>query len=197
MAAAREVFAARGFDGATLKLIADRANTTVPLIVYHFKSKLDLWHAAVEDVMRTMDRTRYAILERADLPAADRFMRLVEIVVGRHASMPEMHRVVVMEAYSESSRLTWLLDNFVRRIHVTFVQLIREGQGDRSIRDFDPEMLRYMILGVAALPSFAAEYRMLTGREPRDPQEIERAIAFIAKAALTDAAFRRWMNRRK
>src|SRR5215813_2768061 len=47
LAAALEVFAERGFDGARTRDIADRANANLGLIKYYFNDKGRLWKAAV------------------------------------------------------------------------------------------------------------------------------------------------------
>jgi AcrR family transcriptional regulator len=45
LAAGRATFATAGFDGATLRAVADRAGVQHQLIVYHFGTKLALWKA--------------------------------------------------------------------------------------------------------------------------------------------------------
>ena len=41
-------FAARGFEGASIRAIADRLGLKHPLITYHYRSKDILWRAAAE-----------------------------------------------------------------------------------------------------------------------------------------------------
>src|SRR5271167_2228190 len=41
-------FAQRGFDGASIRAIADRLGLQHPLITYHYRSKDILWRAAAE-----------------------------------------------------------------------------------------------------------------------------------------------------
>src|ERR1700719_3234365 len=41
-------FAARGFEGASIRAIADRLGLQHPLITYHYRSKDILWRAAAE-----------------------------------------------------------------------------------------------------------------------------------------------------
>lgn len=186
LSAARDVFAARGFEGATLKLVAQQARSSIPLIVYHFKTKLDLWRAAVESDTLPADHRLDAILARRDRPAAERLGEVIELMVKMLADAPELHRMVLIDAYEESDRLTWLIDTYVRRFHIGVVDLIREAQADGAVRKLDPAMMRYMILGIAALPATAAEYRALTGREAATPGEIARSIEFIRSVTFTD-----------
>ncbi|GAB3968930.1 TetR/AcrR family transcriptional regulator [Actinoallomurus acanthiterrae] len=60
--AARDVFAERGFQRATMKAIADRADSTKPTLYAHFGDKDALYRATVEreaDTLRTWVTTAY------------------------------------------------------------------------------------------------------------------------------------------
>src|SRR4051795_9429196 len=48
--AALDLFAERGFDGASTRLIAERAGVAQPLLNYHFAGKQELWQSAVDDL---------------------------------------------------------------------------------------------------------------------------------------------------
>ena len=53
LAAAADLFAERSFDGATTREIAARAGVTQPLLNYHFRSKDELWRAAVDSLFES------------------------------------------------------------------------------------------------------------------------------------------------
>ena len=61
MKAAEQLFAERGFDAATVDLIAERAGVNKALIYYYFKSKDDildgLFTSAMKDVMELIEHT--------------------------------------------------------------------------------------------------------------------------------------------
>jgi AcrR family transcriptional regulator len=75
--AATEVFAERGYRGASMGEIARRSGVTVPVVYDHFASKLDLHR-------RLLERTRNELLEMwrehlfGDEPAAVRFPRAID-----------------------------------------------------------------------------------------------------------------------
>src|SRR5712691_1053853 len=54
-------FAARGFEGASIRAIADRLGLQHPLITYHYRSKDILWRAAAEHAFAQI-RTEWDIL---------------------------------------------------------------------------------------------------------------------------------------
>ena len=52
--AAAELFSEQSFDGATTREIASRAGVTQPLLNYHFRSKDELWRAAVDSLFSAL-----------------------------------------------------------------------------------------------------------------------------------------------
>src|SRR3954469_16424159 len=57
LAAALDLFSERGFDGASTRLIAERAGVAQPLLSYHFAGKQELWQAAVDDLFERLRRS--------------------------------------------------------------------------------------------------------------------------------------------
>ena len=55
VAAAITCFSGLGFDGATTRLIADRAGVNQGLITHHFNNKEELWKAAVDRLFANID----------------------------------------------------------------------------------------------------------------------------------------------
>jgi AcrR family transcriptional regulator len=70
--AAIHAFATGGFEGASTREIAEAAGVTDPLLFYHFKSKADLYYAAVQDQLEKLR----AGLDRALVGIDDPLARL-------------------------------------------------------------------------------------------------------------------------
>ena len=56
LAAALDLFSERSFEGASTRLIAERAGVPQPLLTYHFGNKKELWRAAVGRLFEDLDR---------------------------------------------------------------------------------------------------------------------------------------------
>src|SRR6478609_1380227 len=70
IAAAVDRFADRSFEGATTREIAAAAGVSQPSLNYHFRSKDELWRAAVDSLFARLDatmRTRIEGLRGVDL----------------------------------------------------------------------------------------------------------------------------------
>lgn len=73
-----ETFAAHGYEGATTRILAERASATLPAIQYHFGSKEGLYRAAIDHIVQWIDarmapsaeRVMDALNDTHDLPRA-------------------------------------------------------------------------------------------------------------------------------
>ena len=64
--AAEHLFAKHGFDGVTVRQIMSKAGADVALAYYHFKSKRDLFDAALLRRAKTLNELRLAALEAVE-----------------------------------------------------------------------------------------------------------------------------------
>lgn len=83
--AAEKVFADKGFDRATMRNVADEAGVGLPLVVYHFDTKLNLYRSIFEEHQHWNEARRQA-LRRVDLTAADALEQAISafLLVGNH-----------------------------------------------------------------------------------------------------------------
>ena len=78
LAAAEEVFAQAGLDGARIDAIAAAAGVNKALLYYYFKSKDGLYAAVIDDQFREFNRQALAVLEAPD-PAGTVLLRYVSL----------------------------------------------------------------------------------------------------------------------
>jgi AcrR family transcriptional regulator len=178
LAAALEVFSTSGFEGASLRQIADRAGVQHQLVVYHFKTKDALWKAAVSSFFEEdVDAMRARLARhRAEGPAAA-LRELVREFVHFTARRPEYHRIATFEGRTDGERLRWLLEEHVKPFYELSVELIRTAQAAGEARAGDPGQLHYAMIGLVTTGFvFAPEYRRLTGIDAFAPEEIEKVI---------------------
>ncbi len=178
LTAALEVFSTSGFEGSSLRRIADLAGVQHQLVVYHFKTKDALWRAVVASFF-DQNESRFQLwlknLEATGPAAALRGM--VREFVRFTARRPEFHRIATFEGRSDNDRLRWLLKTYVRPYYEISMKLIRKAQIAGVARSGDPGQLHYAIIGLVTTSFvFAQEYRSMTGLEPFDAHEIEKTI---------------------
>lgn len=186
--AALATFAARGYEGATLQQVAKMAEVSLPLIVYHFKSKEKLWQAVIEEAVRHFDQLINAVMnDYSDLTAGERLQAIIEAIVRVSVKFPEFHRIMATESYALTERLTWICENFAKRHYTLITALITEAQAEGGVIDLEPYRLSGIIVDMANSTSRAAEYQILTGRDPFSSEEVENTIAAISKVVFRTA----------
>lgn len=93
--AATALFAEKGYDGANLNEIVARAQTTKPMIYYHFGSKEGLFAAVLEAVYAGM-REIEATLQLDALSPKAAISRLIEVTFRYHAENPDWIRLIAV-----------------------------------------------------------------------------------------------------
>lgn len=71
LAAALQVFAVRGFEGATLKEITEHAGANIAAVNYYFRSKDELIREVLGDLLGKVNRARAKALSRYEQEVAD------------------------------------------------------------------------------------------------------------------------------
>jgi AcrR family transcriptional regulator len=178
---ALEYFGTFGFEGTSTRAVAEKAQVTHTLILYHFKSKDRLWIATVEESLEKYGEKMLEMIAAApQRTARDSLAIFVENFVRMSARQPHIHRLMTMEGNQNTKRIEWIINRFLRG-HFAFVRdLIRRGQMEGSVRQCDPARLYYLIIGAGGTPfTLKTEYKALTGRDVFSEAEVLRNIAFI------------------
>lgn len=93
---ALKAFAEYGMQGARLEQIADNAQTTKRMVVYHFNNKENLYIAVLEQVYQQI-REHETGLNLRELPPEEAIIRLVEESFDYHATHADFMRLVCSE----------------------------------------------------------------------------------------------------
>ncbi len=172
-------FAAKGFDGASTRSIAQRVDAHQPQINYHFASKQALWEASVDHLFGLLGEALDPIPsdprvgDPADLAVA--FAGSVRRFVRFAAEHPQLNRILVHEATDDTERLRWLVERHVRPLYDSITSIWMRLSEAGIAAPISSESVHYVLVGAASLPFVnAPEARLLTGSEPTDPAWVER-----------------------
>lgn len=181
--AALQVFATRGYDGATTREIAKVAGVALAALPYHFETKDALWRAAADRIFGTLRaefEARARGLEGADLRT--RLRLLLREYVLFAASHPELHRFMLQEGTDRGPRLAWLVETHVRPVYATTRALFAEAQQHGLLPAGRPEHLFYALIAAAAMPyAVAPEYEQLTGDDPSEKTLVEEHVETLLR----------------
>jgi AcrR family transcriptional regulator len=178
LAAALDLFSERSFEGASTRLIAQRAGVPQPLLTYHFGNKEELWRCAVGRLFEELERSladRVAWLRGVDDETVARLV--ISEFVSFSSDHPQLHRIIMQECKSDGDRLAWLVDHHIRPIYEGAVALLEPLVRAGKVREIPTAHLYYLLTGAAAtIFVLAPECRRLTGVDPSHPDEVKRHI---------------------
>ena len=178
-------FAAKGFEAASTRAIAARIDAHQPQINYHFKSKLELWRAAMNHLFAQLDEAMAGLAPYDS--NRDQFADLIRRFVRFSAEHPELHQILLQEETAPTDRAAWLTDTHVRPLYEAVRQLWSELRAEGVAAPVADEMIHYVLAGAASLPSAnASEARLLWGYEPTDPDRVEAHADSLVALLLPD-----------
>lgn len=170
LAAAIEAFASHGFQAVGPRHVSELAGLNHSLVTYHFGSMDDLWKEAVSSLFEAFRAHLIQRFQGLDgLNAETRLSIAIEDLVAHARENPALHQIMLHEGRAMNPRLEWLVESQLRPMFRMTKAMIEEGQRGGRVRDFDPDLLYYAMIALAATPfSLKAEFGAVTGRNPDD-----------------------------
>jgi AcrR family transcriptional regulator len=173
--AALSEFAAKGFEAASIRNIADRVGLQHPLITYHYRSKDVLWQAVAEYVFEHIRREWDDYL--AETPAVspvDHVKGMYKALFRFTVDFPEFHRFMLQEFLSYSPRLQWLADTVLKPLINGMLPQIRAAQDDGALPRCEPIIFHYLLISLTStLSGFGPEMQVTANISSSDPKVVD------------------------
>ena len=117
LAAASDLFATYGYEGASVRMIETEAGVQRGLVAYHFNTKDALWRQVVDDVFAQMAE-HFGASEAMirDLPQEQRVRVFIATFVRFSAEVPELNRLMVQEGKTKSWRMDYIVETHVSKM---------------------------------------------------------------------------------
>jgi AcrR family transcriptional regulator len=189
LAAAGEVFAEKGFEGATVREICQLAEVNIAAVNYYFRDKESLYIEAVKECCRSQNE-KFPLPEWPMVLAAPEKLRIfIRTLVSRmlDPQLPPWHRRLFLREMAQPSRAcAELVQNQIRPSATMLGQILEELLPEA------PERQRYLIafsiVGQCLFHRIAQPIvSLLVGEEEYrsyDPQLLADHIAHFSLAAL-------------
>ena len=168
-------FAERGFEGASIRVIADRLGLQHPLITYHYRSKDILWRAAAEHAFAHI-RNEWDISapEGSDLSPLARLRQEYTTLFRHTVAFPEFHRFMRQETLTNNPRLKWVAEAILAPLLGRLLPQIIEAQKQGLLPAVDPILFHYMMVSLTAtLSEFGPEMHLTSGLSSENPKVVE------------------------
>jgi TetR/AcrR family transcriptional regulator len=147
LTAATQLFAARGFDGASVVQIAQRAGVTKALINYHFGGKRKLYvtimTATFSEIAEQIEH-----LAASDRPAPEQLREFVALV-GEMATTrrPHFPAMMLREVLAGGAHLAPEVVPYLMRVLGAVRRIVEQGVRDGTLRPVDPLFTHLSLVG--------------------------------------------------
>lgn len=151
LAAAKAVFAKKGFDGAVVDEIATQAEFSKATLYLYFRDKHDLFYAVLEDALDKL-LTRMREIGDQDLPPVTKLEEMVRGVVAYTEEDRDFFRVLTPErAGMTDTRHPELKERVLPKLDAFMglaASVIEEGITEGKIREVDPRAVADILFGM-------------------------------------------------
>jgi len=170
IAAAEEVFARSGLDGATTQQIAKRAGVNKSLLHYHFGSKRELYYAVMDKILFDLIQLTQEVL-RKNLPYAEGLEVFYRGFFDFVATHKYLSRLAVLDIGARDSYFENIVVNFMRPLFRRAESFIGEGVRQGVFKPVDPRQFLVSCYGMTMTYFAEAELMgLLFERDPLDPE---------------------------
>ncbi|MEO7909449.1 MAG: TetR/AcrR family transcriptional regulator [Roseiflexaceae bacterium] len=147
--AALELIAERGFHGAPMSLVAQRAGVSAGIIYHYFASKEELIHELYRHVEADFSRALLVGVPQS-LPLAEAFTQVWLNAYRFYHAHPHEARFLEQYKHSPFHQVKALPDQLADTDFAFIAQLFATDPADRPIKDFPFDVIYELTLGVAA-----------------------------------------------
>jgi TetR/AcrR family transcriptional regulator len=173
--AALTAFSERGFDGASLRDIADTVGVRHGLIRSHFGTKEMLWRAVVAWLYERQLKALLPSAVESQLPARARFELFIRRYVAYSARHPEHGRLLMQESTHDNPRIAHAAKTYIAPAHALLRPNLETLIGNGELPDIPLEMLIYAMTGLGQLPFLLLpEIRHTYGADFRETNLVNR-----------------------
>jgi TetR/AcrR family transcriptional regulator len=179
--AATDAFAEQGFEGTSLRTIADNAGVSFQLIAYYFGSKEELWVATVDYLFERYLETGKGLGFTPSGNLHEQFHNHLRLLLTDALQRPQLHKMCIQEHLANSPRFHNVIAPKLEHLFTSLaIPYFREVARLGIVEKFTPEemCLLWSSINKASLTSSEIVQHTL-GLPPASPKAIEQQVDLI------------------
>ncbi|MCI3270668.1 TetR/AcrR family transcriptional regulator [Streptomyces cylindrosporus] len=185
LGAALQMFADKGYDGASVAALNRQLGVSHNLIHQRFGSKEKLWFAAVDRAFGAIAAELRSELEDTSGGPWEQFRRVIVRFVRVNARRPEVLRLLTVEGVAETPRLQYLYERHVDPLLAATTAPMRRLMGEGAIAPVSLRTLYFLIAHGASAPyGLIGLARRIGPGDPQDPQAVTDHANLVADLIL-------------
>ncbi len=177
--AAEKLFAVGGFDGTSVRDIAQKAGVNIAMISYYFGSKEKLMEAVFEKRTVSMRTKINNMLENSDYTALQKVNILIDDYVDKFLQQQEFHKIMTREQMiNKDNNIACLIHETKKRNFELIKKLINEGQKNGEFKkNIDVVMMMITLIGtLSQLTTTQHFYREINNMKDMPDAEFQKHI---------------------
>ena len=179
MEAAEKLFAEQGFEGTSVRDIAETAHVNLAMISYYFGSKEKLMEAMFHYRGSDFKLQLENILQNKNLSPIQKVEKLIDDYIERVFKKQCFHKIMTREQMvSSSETITEQIFQMKQRNHSLIKELINEGQrAGQFKKNIDISLLMMTLTGTSSQMVTAQQYyKKINHLESMPPEEVEKLM---------------------
>ena len=147
LAAARRLFAQRGFEGASMREVAEAARVNNAMIYYHFKDKDDLYRAIIHDSVAGLNSIWDDPLFTSSATIQQKIRRYIVEFIRYEENSEDIRRIMAME-FAKSGKIKCICEEFFADNQARLIELVKAGIKSGELKKIDPFMAVAALIGI-------------------------------------------------
>lgn len=152
--AAKEEFILRGFDGARMQQIAERAGINKALLHYYFRSKENLFKAIFSNALGEFI-PKIMMTFQSEIPFLEKIKMFIEGYIDLFIKNPHLPVFVISEMHRNPQLLPKIILNQGAKPEIIFKSISKELK-NKNIKNINPVHLMVNVLSMCIFPFAAA-----------------------------------------
>ena len=179
--AATDAFAEYGYEGASLRAIADNAGVSFQLIAYYFGSKEELWIATVDFLFERYLETGKGLGFTSSGNLAEQFHNHLRLLLTDMLQRPQLRKIWIQEYLADSPRYHNVIRPKIKQLYDTlsvpyYKEVVRLGIVER----FTPEEIGVLFSSIVQNNVVYPYYvELALGAPAGSPKSVERQVDLL------------------
>ncbi len=144
---AEALFAERGFDGTSIREIAEQAGATKALIYHYYDSKEALYQTLLEDAVSGVVAQIEAIATDGTEPEAQ-IRAVVQVFIDAYHDAPHRFQMVQRTIDDHHTIAAVLADRWFSRAHLALQDIVARGVHQDSLKPLPVQMVPLAVIGL-------------------------------------------------
>lgn len=148
MHVAMELFAEKGFEGTSIRDLAQKADVNIAMVNYYFGSKEKLFEQLLADKVQFMRAKIEAVESNESLTEIEKLDHIIDGYVTRFLAQPDFHRVFLQELLvTQRANLHQHVLSLFEKNTRDVVSIIEKGIQKKQFKKVDPQLTFISIVG--------------------------------------------------